>query len=69
MMEKIREDAIIEIFEKWKDAVRNCYTNGYDNGETTKYYKELEKLDANMEILIDEEFKIRDEVYNKGDEL
>lgn len=65
MMEKIREDAIMETFEKWKEAVRNYYINGYDNGETTKYYKELENLGANMEILIDEDFKIREEIFGK----
>ena len=62
MMETMRQNAIMDTFEKWKNAVREYYTNGYDNGETTKYYKELESLGANMEVLIDEEFKIREEV-------
>lgn len=62
MMETMRQNAIMETFEKWKAAVREYYTNGYDNGETTKYYKELENLGANMEVLIEEDFNIREEV-------
>lgn len=50
-------------YEKWKAATRNYYEAGYDNGETTKLYKELEELGANMGVLIDEDLKIRDEVY------
>lgn len=62
MMETMRQNAIMDTFEKWKSAVKEYYTKGYDNGETTKYYKELESLGANMEVLIDEEFKIREEI-------
>ena len=62
MMEQMRINAIEDTFEKWKAAVRNYYTVGYDNGETTKFYKELERLGADTEILIDEDFKIREEV-------
>lgn len=62
MMETMRQNAIMETFEKWKNAVREYYTNGYDNGETTKYYKELENLGANMDVLIDEDFRIREEI-------
>ena len=45
------------------DAVRNYYTQGYDNGETTKLYKELEALGADLDQLYDEDSKIREEVY------
>lgn len=62
MIEQIRINAIEDTFEEWKAAVRNYYTVGYDNGETTKLYKELEKLGANMESVIDEDFRIREEV-------
>lgn len=58
----IYEDAFEETYRKWKKALRNYYTNGYDNGETTKLYKELEALGADMDELFDEEFAIRERV-------
>lgn len=63
MLEAIREQAIEETYRQWQDAVRNYYTQGYDNGETTKLYKELEALGADLDQLYDEDSKIREEVY------
>lgn len=62
MMEAMRQDAVKETFEKWKKAVYSYYTNGFDNGKTTKLYKELEKLGASQELLFEAELKIREEV-------
>lgn len=67
IMEQIRINAIEDTFEKWKAAVRRYYEIGYDNGETTKLYKELENLGANMEVLIETDLKIRDEVCGMED--
>lgn len=63
MLEAIREQAIEETYRQWQDAVRNYYTQGYDNGETTKLYKELETLGADLDQLYDEDSKILEEVY------
>lgn len=62
MLSIIHEQAVEETYLKWQAAVRNYYTQGYDNGETTKLYKELESLGADMEKLFDEDFRIRKEV-------
>ncbi len=63
MMEQMRINAINDTFEKWKKAVRSYYVNGYDDGETTRLYKELEELGANMEYVIESDLQIRDEVF------
>lgn len=60
MMEAMRECAIMDTYEKWKAATHHYYSQGYDNGETTKYYKELEKLGANMDVLFELDLEIRD---------
>lgn len=60
MMEVLRRQAIDDTLEKWKQAVHSYYSLGYDNGDLTKYYKELESLGANMDALIDIDFEIRD---------
>ena len=62
MMEHIRQQAIMETFEKWKLATFSYYRNGCDNGETAKLYKELDRLGANFELLIDYDLAIRDAV-------
>lgn len=62
MMEAMRRNAIDDTFKKWREAVRSYYTNGYDNGETTKLYKELEMLGANTEVLVEEDLRIRNEI-------
>lgn len=62
MMEQMRIDAIEATLTKWKEALRKYYEVGYDNGETTKLYKELEKLGADAEQLIEIDLSIRDEV-------
>ena len=60
--EHIRQQAIMETFEKWKLATFSYYRNRHDNGEITKLYKELDKLGANFELLIDYDLAIRDAV-------
>lgn len=65
MMEQMRRDAIDQTLEEWKEATRRYYQNGCDNGETTRLYKELERLGANMDALIDIDFEIRDEVFGE----
>lgn len=65
MIEQIRIRAIESTFEQWKQATRAYYTQGYDNGETTKLYNDLEKLGANMEMVLDTDLEIRDEIFNK----
>lgn len=60
MMEALKYQAIEETFKKWEQATHSYYSIGYDNGETTKYYKELEDLGANMEALVDIDLEIRD---------
>ncbi|MCM1102039.1 MAG: hypothetical protein NC398_11715 [Acetatifactor muris] len=62
MMEQIRIDAIEDTLRKWKEALKKYYEVGYDNGETTRLYKELEKLGADTEKLIEIDLSIRDEV-------
>ena len=64
MTEQIRRNAIDSTLDQWKEATRKYYENGYDeNGNATRLYKELEKLGANMDALIDIDFEIRDEVF------
>ena len=65
MIEQIRINAINETFEQWKEATRRYYEHGYDNGETTKLYRELEKLGMDMEVVFDTDYEIREEVFNK----
>jgi hypothetical protein len=67
MLAIIHEQTVEETYRKWKVAVRTYYEQGYDNGETTKLYKELEELGADMEKLFDEDFRIREEVASKHD--
>jgi len=68
MMEIIHYQAVEETYQKWKAAVRNYYEHGYDYGETTKLYKELESLSVDMEKLFEEDLKIRDEVTAQKEE-
>lgn len=62
MMDMMRKDAIDSTFWEWKKAVRAYYQAGCDNGETTRLYKQLEALGANMEFLVEVELDIRDAV-------
>lgn len=62
MMEQMRIDAIEDTLKKWKEALKKYYEVGYDNGETTRLYKELEKLGADAEKLVEIDLSIRDEV-------
>lgn len=66
MMEQIRRNAIDGTFEKYKEACRRYHTQGYDNGETVAFIKELERLGANMEAVTDAELEIMDEVYGRA---
>ena len=67
MMDIIHAQAVEETYRKWQDATRNYYEQGYDNGETTKLYKELENLGVDPDKLFDEDFRIREEVAMKGE--
>lgn len=58
----IHNEAFNTTHHEWKKAVRRYYTQGYDNGETTRLYKELAHLGADMDELFDEDFAIREEV-------
>lgn len=64
MMEEMRRNAIDETFETFKRLVRDYYINGYDatGGELDKTIRELERLGANMDVVIDTEFEIREEL-------
>lgn len=62
MMEQLRRQAIDETWKKWEAAAFNYYRQGYDNGESVKLIKELERLGANSEAIIDRDLEIRDEV-------
>ena len=62
IMEQIRINAIEDTFEKFKEAARRYYTQGYDSGESVALIKELEQLGANMEVVFDTDLSIRDEV-------
>ena len=64
MMAIIHYQAVEETYHKWQASVRNYYEQGYDYGETTKLYKELESLGVDMEKLFDEDFRIMEEVAN-----
>lgn len=64
MMEEMRRNAIDETFETFKRLVRDYYINGYDatGGELDKTIRELERLGANMDVILDTEFEIREEL-------
>lgn len=61
--EKIREDAIRETLEKFKEADRKYYQTGEDFQTVRDLYKELEQLGADIETVIDIDLHIRDEVF------
>lgn len=61
--EKIREDAIRETLEKFKEADRKYYQTGEDFQTVRDLYKELERLGADIETVIDIDLHIRDEVF------
>lgn len=67
MMEEMRRNAINETFETYKKLIRDYYTNGYDvtGGELDKTIRELEELGANMDVVLETEFQIRDEVFGE----
>ena len=62
MMEQLRLNALEDTLKKWKGALMHYYTQGYDNGETTKLYNELIKFGADPDELFDIDFEIRDSV-------
>lgn len=61
--EQIRNDAIKETLEKFKEADRKYYQTSEGGDIVTKLYKELERLGADIEMVIDLDLQIRDEVY------
>ena len=63
MMEKIRQDAILETFEQFKKADEHYYRTSEGGAEVTRLIKELENLGANMEIVTDTDLEIRDKVF------
>ena len=64
MMEEMRRNAIDTTFETYKRLIRDYYINGYDasEGELDKTIRELERLGANMDVILDTEFEIREEL-------
>lgn len=64
MMEEMRRNAIDETFKTYKRLIRDYYINGYDasEGELDKTIRELERLGANMDVVLDTEFEIREEL-------
>ena len=64
MMEQMRRDAIDSTFETFKKLIREYYINGYDasEGKLDETIRELERLGANMEAVLEAEFEIRDEL-------
>lgn len=65
MMEQMRRDAIDKTFSEWKKAIKNYYEVGYDNGETTKLYKDLFKLGVDPGYLFDIDFEIMTSVADE----
>jgi hypothetical protein len=61
--EKIRQEAIEEVLEKFKEADRKYYQTGEDFQTVRDLYKELERLGADIETVIDIDLHIRDEVF------
>lgn len=59
--ERLRCNAIDETLKQFESAARAYYTNGYDNGETVRLIKELESLGANMDVVFDIDYNIREE--------
>ena len=64
MMEQMRIDLINDTFEKFKKADRHYYETSEGGDEVTKLFKELEKLGANIEYVIEIDLQIRDEVLD-----
>ena len=62
MIEQMRIDALESTMKKWKGALAHYYTQGYDNGDTTKLYNELIKLGADPDELFDIDFEIHDSI-------
>ena len=63
IMEQIKVDALNDTFEKFKKATKHYYKTSENGNEVTKLYKELEKLGANMEYVIETDLQIRDKVF------
>lgn len=61
--EKIRQEAIEEVLKKFKEADRKYYQTGEDFQTVRDLYKELERLGADIETVIDIDLHIRDEVF------
>ena len=63
MMEQMRRAAIDSVFEKFKAADRHYYETCEGGDEVTRLYRELEELGANIDVVVEEDLKIRDEVF------
>ena len=63
MIEKIRQDAILETFEQFKKAAEHYYRTSEGGAEVTRLIKELENLGTDMEIIVDVDLEIRDKVF------
>lgn len=62
IIEQVHLNTLSDTMKKWKGALAHYYTQGYDNGDTTKLYNELIKLGANPDELFDIDFEIRDSI-------
>jgi len=69
MMEQMRLNAFEDTMKKWKGALMHYYTQGYDNGETTKLYNELIEFGADPDELFDIDLEIRDAIETYRDSL
>ena len=68
MMEQIHRTAVEYTVEKFREAARRYYTQGYDNGETVKLIHELEELGVSPDETFELDWQIREEVYGNKEE-
>lgn len=62
MTDQLRQKAIESTIERFKEAARIYYRQGYDNGESSALVRELMELGVELDYITDIEFAIRDEV-------
>ena len=58
--EQIRAEALNATLEKWKESLETYYSQGHDEGQTTKLFKELMEFGADPEQLVDIDLEIHD---------
>lgn len=61
--EKIREDAIKETLEKFKEADRKYYQTCENFQTVLELYRKLEQLGVDIDTVVDIDLHIRDEVF------